>query len=145
MRTDVTIDIKEKLRIPDIPVGSCRPWLVGRGDFITFRDPARVDRIGRIVGTVINPEDGLKYFCVVMLMMGGNMWERWVLPSEVTDTRYGDDYMCLYADKARWFHGAEFLDTPVDKQRNVSNLLYEQLLPEKQNDTTGRGRDNGED
>jgi hypothetical protein len=131
MRTDVTIDTKEKLRIPGFIVSGCRPWQVGRGDFITFRDPGRVERIGRIIGTVINPDDGLKYLCVVMLMMGGGMWERWVLPEDVTDTRYGDKYMCLYADKAGWFHSPEFLDTPVNKQRNVSNLLYEQLLPEK--------------
>jgi hypothetical protein len=130
MRTDVTIDTKKKLRIPGIPPVSIRPCTVGRGDFIEFKCEGNVDRLGRIIGVVRNPDDGKEYFCVVMFMMGGDMWERWVLPEKVHDTRRGDDYMCLFADKAKWFHSKDFLKTPVDQQRQISGLLCESLITE---------------
>jgi hypothetical protein len=130
MRDDVKVDTKNKVRIPSIQVGSVRPCTVGRGDFVEFKDPGNVTRMGRIIGTLNSPDDGRVYLCVVMISLGGFLCERWVLPDDVVNTRYGSDYMCQYGDKAKWFHSAAFLDTPVDEQRNVSNLLHEDLSVE---------------
>lgn len=119
MRTDVTIDTKSWIRLDQFSYPKNR---VDRGDFIRFRRQNRVS-IGRVIGSLVNPDDQQTYICVVELYLSGFLAEYWVKPADVLEVERGTRGTNLFADKAKWFFSDDFFATSVDQQRNISEIL----------------------
>ncbi len=123
MRTDVKVRQKIEVRCKEIPLYSAgRPGSVKRGDWVEWGDGFR----GRVVGSVVDPEDRKEYLVVVMQMLGGCCCERWVLPAEVTNTAYGHGvFSNTYYDKAAWLFGDQFMHTKPDAARQCFDLTVD--------------------
>lgn len=122
MRTDVTVDTIESIRCPQIPlIGAGRPPHVTRGDWIEWRTGG-LHCVGRVIGTVVNPDDEETYIVVAMQMLGGCVCERWVKPGWVFNTARNS-----YEEKRHWISGDDFLDTPPDVARDAFNLTVEEM------------------
>lgn len=125
MRTDVTVNTSRKLRCLQIPITSPgRCPIVERGDWVEWEVERHCHR-GRVVGTVVNPDNKEEYLVVILQMLGGSCCERWVLPADVIDARRNG-----FSDKAAWMYSDEaFLATPPDKARDCFNLLVKEMVP----------------
>ncbi len=121
MRTDVTVNVKKKHRCPNIPVNSPgRPSEVGRGDWIEWSEGYR----GRVVGSVVAPEDGKTYLVVIMQLLGGSCWERWVEPGQVIHTANDGS---TFHEKASWLFGDQFLTTKPDMARQCYSYTVDEM------------------
>lgn len=125
MRTDVTVKTKGYLKCCRATGSLNKHGMAERGDWVTSRNSSHNRLMHcRVVGFVV--ADGREWLCCVYMQTGGHLHECWIDPDDVVEIRDGKN--CLYRDKAKWFYSDEFLDTPVDKARNVSELLYEDLI-----------------
>lgn len=126
MRTDVKVNQRGLTRCPEIPIASPgRPSSVTRGDWIEWGDGFR----GRIIGTVVDPDDRKQYLVVVMQMLDGCCCERWVLPEHVTNTAHGNagSQRDMYHDKASWLFGEQFFTTKPDAARQCFELTVDHM------------------
>lgn len=134
MRTDVTVITKGHRKCHRATGSLNKYGQAERGDWVTSRNNSNKEIRGiinhdklmhcRVIGFV--KADGREWLCCVYMQTGGHLHECWIDPDDVVEIRDGKN--CLYGDKAKWFYSDEFLATPVDKARNVSELLYEDLI-----------------
>ncbi len=124
MRTDVQVTTQGHRKCRRATGSLNKHGMAERGDWITAHAGALEPRYCRIIGFV--KADGREWLCCVYMQTGGHLHECWIDPDDVVEIRDGKN--CLYGDKAKWFYSNEFLATPVDKARNVSELLYEDLI-----------------
>lgn len=84
--------------------------------------------MGRIIGTVVNPDDNEDYIVVAMQMLGGCVCERWVKPEWVRNTAWGGaSHGNLMMAKRKWLAGDEFMETPPDVARDAFNLTVAEM------------------
>ena len=128
MRTDVTVDTTRSIRCPQIPlIGAGRPSHVTRGDWIEW-ETGGLHCMGRVIGTVVNPDDNEDYIVIAMQMLGGCVCERWAKPEWVFNTAFGGaSHGNEMMAKRKWLAGDEFMDTPPDVARDAFNHTVEEM------------------
>lgn len=122
MRTDIKIDTRQTA-CPNVPKYSYpQKYHVERGDFIIWMDQG-TKYTGRIIG--FTEDSGKRYIVTVMISLHGFISERWAEPHQVIKSH--DGINCLYADKAKWFYGDDFMKTDPNIARDASNRIARDL------------------
>ena len=111
MRTDCTIDLRQRLSLPNAFPSY---QTAGRGDVVEWEDG-----LGRVIGVVDCRDIDAPQFCVAV-MSGASVFERWVSADDVTRVWQPTAY-------TRWLMSDAFLATPETTAREITRVQSHDL------------------